>query len=73
MTQIYETLFERISNLSYEKAGKVLSFVKFIEQETEAELFLDSEEEEELHLLLNEDYFISSEDLLSKIKGLPDD
>ena len=73
MTQAHKYLFDEILKLPVEKIGKVLTFVRFIEQESESELILDPIEEDELHGLLTSDDFITSSDLLAKIEALPND
>ena len=70
MSQAHEILFDEISRLPFEKVGKALSFVRYLEKEAEAELLLDPAEESELHELRVSGDFVSSSDILAKIKGL---
>ena len=73
MATAYQRLYDEIVELPPEKLGKALSFVRFLKQEPETELFLDSQEEAELHAIFESDDFVSSADLLDKITRLPDD
>lgn len=73
MLQTYKILYDEIENLPIEKIGKALSYLRYLKQEQEAELYLDPQEEAELQeILANEDGTQSSE-MLALIKGLPDD
>ena len=72
MTQVQHTLYNEILLLPIEKIGKAISFIRFLEQEPEPELFIDSAEENELHDILTSGETIGSSDLLVKIKALPD-
>jgi len=66
-------LVEEVSRLPLEKVGKALSFVRFLEQEKEEELFIEAKEENELYELRHSSDFISSKEMLAKIKELPND
>jgi len=73
MSFAQRALFDEIAKLPLEKIGKVLSFVRYLEQEPESELLLDPAEELELHQLLAGDAFVDASDVLAKIEALPDD
>jgi len=73
MLQENRLLYEEIERLPLEKVGKALSYVRYLEKETDDELFLSLDEEKELHDLRLSDDFVSSADLLAKIQGLPND
>jgi len=73
MTQTQKYLCDTILKLPVDKVGKVLSFVRYLEQEPEAELFLDPVEESELYELLASGDLVDSAALLTKIRDLPDD
>ena len=73
MTQAHKVLYDEISKLPLEKVGKAISFVRYLEQEADAELFLDPLEENELHNLRTSDDFVYTSDILAKIKELPND
>ena len=73
MLQSKKILFYEISKLPVEKIGKAISFIRYLSQEAEDELFLDEDEEIELHNLLNSSDFVSSKDMLAKIEELPND
>ncbi|MCL2003737.1 MAG: hypothetical protein FWG72_07015 [Oscillospiraceae bacterium] len=48
MTQAHQILFDEIARLPIEKVGKAISFVRYLEQEPEQDLFIAPEEEDEL-------------------------
>jgi hypothetical protein len=73
MPRANQLLFDEISKLSLEKVGKAISFIRFLEQEPDVELLLDSAEEDELYGILAGGETVDSDELLSKIKELPDD
>jgi vancomycin permeability regulator SanA len=73
MYQANKFLYDEISRLPFEKVGKALSYVRYLQKETEDELFISEEEEAELHELRQSDEFISSDEMLAKIIGLSDD
>jgi len=73
MPQANQILFNEISKLPLEKVGKAMSFIRFLEQEKEPELLVDSIEEEELHDIIVSNETIDSLELLNKIKALPND
>jgi len=63
-------LYDEIIKLPFEKIDKAISFIRYLEKETEQELILDEDEEDELLDILNSSDFVASSDVLSKIKGL---
>ena len=71
--QAHKFLYDEIIKLPPEKVGKALSFVRYLVQEPEAELFLDTMEEIELHELRISDDFVDSSDILAKIMELSND
>jgi hypothetical protein len=73
MTQAHQILFEEISKLPLEKLGKALSYVRYLGQEPEAELFLEPVEEKELYEILAIEDGINSSEMFAMIEGLPDD
>jgi hypothetical protein len=73
MTQAHQILFEEISKLPLEKLGKALSYVRYLGQEPEAELFLEPVEEKELYEILATEDGINSSEMFAMIEGLPDD
>jgi len=73
MSHAHKFLYDEIVKLPVDKLGKVLSFVRYLEQETDEDLWLDADYEAELHSLLQSDDFISSAELLAKIREMPDD
>ncbi|MCL2088959.1 MAG: hypothetical protein FWH14_05715 [Oscillospiraceae bacterium] len=73
MTQVNQILFNEISKLSFDKVNKAMSFIRFLERETEPELLFDTGEEDELYEILSSGEMIDSADLLAKIKGMPND
>ena len=62
-------LIDEISKLPFEKVGKALSFVRYLGQEIEEELFIDEVEENELHKLRESGEFINSAEMFAKIKN----
>jgi len=72
MYQANKVLYDEISRLPIEKVVKALSYVRYLENEAEEELFISEEEEAKLHELRKSGDFISSEEMLAKIKGLSD-
>jgi hypothetical protein len=73
MQQTQKLLFDEISSLPIEKIGKALSFVRYLNREPETELWLDPEEETELHTLLTSGDTVDASELIAKIKELPND
>jgi vancomycin permeability regulator SanA len=71
--QAYKILHDEIIKLPFEKVGKVLSFVKYLEQEAETELYIDPLEETELHELYHSNDVVAASDVLAKIKALQND
>ena len=64
MSQVQDLLYNEISQLPIEKMGKVLSFVRYLKQEAEEELWLDPSEEDELHELRTSGDFVDASDVL---------
>ena len=64
-------LFDEISQLPFEKVGKALSFIRYLEQEPETELLLDLGEEAEVRELLASGDVVDSDEVFAKIKKLP--
>ena len=73
MAPAHQLLYDRITSLTPEKVGKVLSYLHFVEQEPDTVLFLDPEEETELHALLASGDFVDSSVVHAKIMELPND
>jgi len=64
---------DEASRLPIEKVGKALSFIRYLNQENEPELLLDSDEEAELHELLLSGDFVEATEVLMRIDELPND
>ena len=73
MSQANQMLFNEISKLPLEKVGKAISFIRFLEQESESELLIDPLEETELYDIIISGETINSSELLSKIEAMPND
>ena len=73
MSQVQKILLDEISKLPFDKMGKVLSYVRFIGQEQEEEVWLDPAEDDELDALYESGDFVDASVVEAKIKGLPDD
>ena len=73
MAYAQQFLYDEIVKLPFDKVSKVLSFVRYLEQEQVNELIIEHGEEEELIMLSQSDDFISSSDLLAKIMEIPND
>ena len=73
MTQAHRFLYDEVSRLPLEKIDKAVSFIRFLEQEPEQELIFAAGEEAELRELLASDDLADANELLAKIKALPDD
>ena len=70
--QTSHVLLEEIAKLPIEQYDKVLSFVRFLSQENDKErIMLSTEKEDELIGLHDSDDFITSAEMLAKIKELP--
>ncbi|MEA4963330.1 hypothetical protein [Lutispora sp.] len=55
-------IMDLVKELPEEKLGKVISFIKFIKQEEEPILVLESEDEEEIaQILVNNEWYSDSE------------
>ncbi len=55
-------IMDLVKELPEEKLGKVISFIKFIKQEEEPILVLESEDEEEIaQILVNDEWYSDSE------------
>jgi len=70
MTHAHQILYDEIVKLPPEKVGKMISFVRYLEQETDFDLFLDTSEENELYALLDSDDFVDSSSVLANIMEL---
>ena len=73
MINTHEVLLNEVLKLPVEKVGKALSFVRFLLEETEEELHLDSAEEMELYQIIGSNEFATRDDMLSKIMELDND
>ena len=73
MLQVEKILFDEISKLPFDKMGKVLSYVRFVNQEQEVELILEDDEYTEFYNRLESSDFITSDELSAKIRALPDE
>lgn len=62
-------ILELVEDLPEEKLGKVISFIKFIKEEEEPILVLESEDEEDILNILREDEWYSSEEIEKIIQG----
>ena len=71
MSQAHMLLFDEISRLPFDKLGKVLLFIRYLNKEDETELILTKDEQEEFYNRLNSDDFIMSDELAEKINALP--
>ena len=67
MSHAHKFLYDEISKLPFEKAGKALSFVRYLEQEAEIELLLDPTEEDALYALRTSGDFVDASEELAKI------
>ncbi|NLC04128.1 MAG: hypothetical protein GX787_07620 [Tissierellia bacterium] len=54
---------ELVKDLSDEKLGKVISFIKFVKEEEEPVLLLEKDDEEEVLRILEEDEWYSAEEV----------
>ena len=61
-------ILELIEDLPEEKLGKVISFIKFIREEEETILILESEDEKNILNILEEDQWYSSEEVKELIE-----
>lgn len=68
-----KVLYDEIKSLPVEKIGKILSYIQYIKQEQEMELFLDPQEEDRFHKILATEEGISSAEMLALIEDLPND
>ena len=73
MSQVHKVLFDEISKLPLEKVGKVLSYVRFVIQEQEEEIWLDPAEDNELDALYKSDDFVDASVVEAKIDAMPND
>ena len=73
MNQMRQELYRNIVRLPLEKISKALSYIRFLEQEPETELYIDETEEKELQELLDSGDFVDDADVLAKIEALPND
>ena len=53
-----------INSLSEERLGKVISFIRFIKEEEEPILLLETDDEEEIEKILEENEWHSSEEII---------
>lgn len=61
-------ILELINDLPEEKIGKVISFIKFVKEEEDFELVLESDDEEEIVRILEEDEWYSTEEVNRMLK-----
>lgn len=61
-------ILELVEDLPEEKLGKVISFIKFIREEEETILILESEDEKNILNILEEDQWYSSEEVKELIE-----
>jgi len=73
MVYAQQLLYDEIVKLPFDKVGKVLSFVRFLEQEPENDLIIERDEEDELNVFLESNDFVDSSNVLSKIEKLQND
>ena len=73
MSQIQMDLFNEVSKLPFDKVSKVLSYVRFVSQEQEEEIWIDHIEEEELNLIFESSDFVDASVVEAKIAAMPND
>ena len=56
-------ILELVKDLSDEKLGKVISFIKFVKEEEDSILLLEKDDEEEILRILEEDEWYTSEEV----------
>ena len=56
-------ILELVKDLSDEKLGKVISFIKFVKEEEEPILLLEEDDEDEIMRILEEDEWYTSEEV----------
>lgn len=66
-------ILELVKDLSDEKLGKVISFIKFVKEEEEPILLLEKDDEEEILRILEEDEWYTSEEVKLNFKDQIDD
>jgi hypothetical protein len=66
-------ILELVEDLPEEKLGKVISFIKFIKEEEEPTLILETKDEEDILNILEEDEWYSSEEIEKIIEGKKDE
>ena len=71
--QAYKALYDEIMKLPVEKIGKAISYIHFLEQEPETELYIDPFEEIELHELLASGDMVDAPGVLANIMMMSDD
>lgn len=64
MAILRKTASELINSLSEEKMGKVISFIRFIKEEEDPILLLETDDEEEIEKILEENEWHSSEEII---------
>jgi len=69
MNAAKKTAIEIINNMHDDKVLKVLSFVKFIENEEDEELYISEDEENELIYILENDENVDGNTVLDKSLG----
>ena len=73
MQDTQKLLIDEISDLPLEKIGRVLSYVRFVKQEPEPELWLLPEEEKELDALYDSGDFADASEVEAKVRAMPND
>ena len=73
MSQAHKYLYDEILRLPFEKVGKALSFVRYLEQEAEEEIWLDPAEDDELDALYESGDFVDDSEVEAKIEAMPND
>lgn len=68
-----KTILELVNDLPEEKLGKVISFIKFVKEEEEPVLLLESEDEEEILNILDQEEWYSSDEIMKMIEDKKDE
>lgn len=66
-------ILELVDDLPEEKLGKVISFIKFIKEEEEPTLILESEDEIDILNILEDDEWYNSDEIKKTIENKRDD
>ena len=66
-------ILELVDDLPEEKLGKVISFIKFIKEEEEPTLILESEDETDILNILEDDEWYNSDEIKKTIENKRDD